>query len=87
MFREDDGQTLCVDWAVEGKRWMTFHGHRRDFDYEGVLMWIPEMKPERAEDVCGNKCEDLFGMKMDEEGDHDPSSIKTWFPPKPIPWT
>ncbi len=87
MFEEEDGQRLCVDWAVRGARWMTFHGHRRDFDYEGIYTWGPEVRGERVEDVCEDKCGDLFLMGMDVEGDHDPSFIKTWFPPKPIAWT
>jgi len=87
MFEEEDGQTLCVDWATRGKGWMTFHGHKRFFDREGVFTWIPEVGPGRVEEVCGDKCGDLFLMKMDVDGGHDPSFVKTWFPPKPIPWT
>ena len=83
-FNDEDGQRLCVNWGVKGRRWMTWHGHKRMFDREHTHKWEAEMGHVR--DRCDWHCGDKFGMVLDEGGDHDPSFITTYFPPKPIPW-
>lgn len=83
-FNEADGQRLCVDWAVEGKRWMSWHGHRREFDRKWTHVW--EEGGERVERVCGFHCRDKFVMEMDGKAEHGLSFVRTYYPPKPIPW-
>lgn len=85
---KEDGQKICMDWGVEGKKWMTFNGHKRTFDYEGIFTWVPEKRGEMRQDVCQAKCKDLFLMKIvdAEVGWKWGTFVKTWFPPKPIPW-
>ena len=63
---------------------MSFHGHRREFDRKETHVWDEE--GEHVRRSCGGWCREKFGMEMDVEGDHEESFIRSWFPPKPIPW-
>jgi len=83
-FEERDGQRLCVNWVVRGKRWITFHRHKRFFDRENYSSW--QARDGEVKDVCTRQCREKFDMEMDERGDHDVNFITTWYPPKPIPW-
>ena len=87
VLNEGEEQTLCVSWAVRGKRWLTWHGHRRNFDRRGMHEWTPEGKQAGlVKGFCERKCAEAFGMRWDVDGDHDESFVATWYPPKPIPW-
>ncbi|KAL6719484.1 hypothetical protein ACLMJK_003724 [Lecanora helva] len=88
-FYDDDGQQLCADWSRAGKRKFTFHGHLRNYDRAGTHSW--EEGGGFVQGVCGGVCAQRWGMgvflglELESDGGGG-SFVKSWFPPKPIPW-
>lgn len=78
----DKGNELCVKPWYDGRKWMSFRGHSRMYDRHGVHTWSETETV--VGDVCRPVCEDKFRMGFNDWSHHNPSSVTTFWPPKPI---
>lgn len=81
----DEKEELCLKPWRDGKRSLKFHGHKRNYDRDGVHTWAEVQ--EVVQDVCGPICKDTFLMNYDDFSHHNPSFVTTFYPPKPIDLT
>lgn len=78
----DEKEELCVQPWRDGKRSLKFHGHKRNYDRDGVHTWSEIQQV--VQDVCAPICEDKFLMTYDDFSHHNPNFVTTFYPPKPV---
>lgn len=76
---------LCVKPWRDGQRAFKYHGHKRNYDRDGVHTWS-EIQPVVSK-VCAPKCQSMYRMRFDDMNHHNPSFVTTFYPPKPVDMT